>query len=103
MMKGGEVTGIEGQVMNLGSGADITIGELARIIVDQIGRPVEITVDPSRLRPDKSEVRRLLSDYGKAKELLDWQPQVSFEQGLKQTIDWLATHLDRYRVGVYEI
>jgi NAD dependent epimerase/dehydratase len=103
MMRGGEVTGIEGQVMNLGSGADITIGELAQIIIDQIGRPVEIAVDPSRLRPDKSEVRRLLSNYGKAQELLGWQPQVSFEQGLKQTIDWLADHLDRYRVGVYEI
>jgi NAD dependent epimerase/dehydratase len=103
MMKGGEVAGIEGQVMNLGTGVDITIGELARIIIEQIGRPIEVVVDPNRLRPNKSEVRRLLSDYGKAQERLGWQPQVSFEQGLRQTIAWLADHLDRYRVGVYEL
>jgi NAD dependent epimerase/dehydratase len=103
MMKGGEVAGIEGQVMNLGTGTDITIGELARIIIEQIGRPVRIEIDPNRLRPEKSEVRRLLSDNGKAQALLGWQPQVSFQQGLWQTIDWLAYHLDRYRVGVYEL
>ena len=102
MMRGGQVAGIEGQVLNLGTGEDISIGELTQIVIEQIGRPIKIEVDPNRLRPEKSEVRRLLSNYGKAQQLLSWQPQVSFEQGVKQTIAWITEHLDRYRVGVYE-
>jgi nucleoside-diphosphate-sugar epimerase len=54
------------------------------------------------LRPERSEVRRLLSDNSLARDALGWQPQVSFDQGLNQTISWIETHLDQYQKGRYE-
>jgi dTDP-glucose 4,6-dehydratase len=63
---------------------------------------VKIVVDQERLRPEKSEVMRLLSDNRKANELLSWHPQVDLKEGLKNTIKWIQKHLDLYRVGEYE-
>ena len=91
-----------GETINLGYGAEISIGELADLIIELIGKPVKIVVEEERLRPEKSEVMRLLSDNRKAHELLGWQPQVGFREGLSQTIAWIREHLALYRVGVYE-
>jgi len=91
-----------GEVYNLGTGSEITIGELAEIIIRLIGRGVSVQVDDLRLRPAKSEVMRLLSDNSRARTDLVWQPTVSLEQGLQQTINWIKEHLDQYRVGTYE-
>lgn len=91
-----------GEVYNLGTGSEITIGKLAEIITRLIGRDVSVQVDDRRLRPAKSEVMRLLSDNSRARTDLGWQPTVSLEQGLQQTIDWIKEHLDQFRVGTYE-
>jgi dTDP-glucose 4,6-dehydratase len=102
LMKAAEVTGIEGQVLNLGTGQEIRIGDLAQKIIQKIGRRVEITEDPVRLRPERSEVLRLLSDNALARKSLGWEPRVSLDDGLNETIDWIKAHLDLYRIGAYE-
>jgi dTDP-glucose 4,6-dehydratase len=102
MMKAGEMADVEGQVLNLGTGQEIRIGELAQKIIQKIGRPVEITVDPERLRPKGSEVMRLLSDNSLARKKLGWVPKINLDDGLDQTIKWIKEHLDLYRIGTYE-
>ena len=97
-----EAPGVEGQVFNLGTGQEITIGEIAQKIIRMVDQPVKIVVDPERLRPEPSEVMRLLSDNSLARERLGWQPQVSLDQGLEQTIAWIRAHPELYRVGMYE-
>lgn len=93
----------EGQAVNIGSGKEISIGSLAHLIGQLSGRDITIETDEQRLRPEKSEVDRLLADNSLAEELLGWKPRVSLEEGLKQTIGWIETHLERYRPGVYVI
>lgn len=97
-----EAPGVEGGVFNLGTGREIRIGELAAEIIRLAGRPVSIVQDPERLRPEPSEVLRLLSDNSLAGKRLGWQPECSLERGLEQTIAWVREHLDLYRVGSYE-
>lgn len=92
-----------GQEVNLGTGADIAVGELAEQIIRLVGRPVTIAVESERLRPEKSEVMRLLSDNGLARRVLGWEPVYSLDEGLRETIAWIADHLDFYHVGRYEI
>ncbi|NLG98582.1 MAG: SDR family NAD(P)-dependent oxidoreductase [Chloroflexi bacterium] len=94
---------IEGQTFNLGTGTEVTIGEVAQKILEIINRPVRILNDPQRMRPGKSEVMRLVSDNRLAGEALGWQPEVSLDDGLRQTIAWIHQHLDDYRIGVYEL
>jgi NAD dependent epimerase/dehydratase len=102
LMKAGEVTGAEGKVINLGTGQDITIGELAQKIIQKMDHQVEIILDPQRLRPPSSEVMRLLSDNSLARRSLAWTPQVELDDGLDRTIAWIKAHLDLYRIGTYE-
>jgi dTDP-glucose 4,6-dehydratase len=102
-LKVGEIPHIEGKTFNLGIGEEVRIGDLARKIISRVGNPVKIVVDPKRLRPEKSEVERLLSDNRLAKEELDWEPQVSLDEGLDKTINWIKEHLDLYRPSIYQV
>jgi dTDP-glucose 4,6-dehydratase len=97
-----EAEGVEGQVFNLGTGQETSIRDLAKKIIGRIGKPVNIMLDPQRLRPEPSEVLRLLSDNSLARQRLSWQPEVTLEEGLDHTIAWIRDHLDLYRVGTYE-
>ncbi len=101
-LKAAEAEDVEGKTFNLGTGREIYISDLARLVVEKVSRPVKIVVDFERLRPEKSEVQRLLSDNSLARKLLGWQPAVSLEQGLEKTIAWVSSHLDLYRPGRYE-
>lgn len=92
-----------GQTVNLGSGREISVGDLARKIAELIGQDIQIECDQQRLRPDASEVERLLADNRLARELLDWEPQVDLETGLQHTIEWMRASLERYRPGVYVV
>ena len=94
---------VTGQELNLGTGHDISVGELAEHIIRLVGRPVEIESESERMRPEKSEVMRLLSDNGLARRLLGWEPVYSLEDGLRETIAWIGDHLDFYHIGRYEI
>ena len=101
-IKAAETPRIEGQVFNLGTGQEIRVGELAAKIMQMIGRQVEVQKDAVRVRPDKSEVVRLLSDNSLAKQKLKWEPRVTLDEGLARTIEWIRSHLDLYQVGKYE-
>ncbi|MGD8561711.1 MAG: SDR family NAD(P)-dependent oxidoreductase [Desulfarculaceae bacterium] len=90
-----------GRTINLGSGREISIGDLARLIGGLLDRPLEIEQAPERLRPDGSEVERLLADNSLARKLLGWEPKVVLEQGLKMTITWIRQNQDKYRPGEY--
>ncbi len=92
-----------GEEINLGSGCEISIGDLAEKIACLVGHEVTITQDGERLRPRKSEVERLLSQNAKARELTGWRPEIDFDEGLKRTISWIAAHLDFYDPGRYRI
>lgn len=95
--------GVLGLEMNLGTGQDVSIGELADTVIGLVGREVAIETEADRLRPEKSEVMRLLSDNTLARECLGWQPEHDLVGGLTQTIGWIRDHLDFYRIGRYEI
>lgn len=99
----GEALDVEGETFNLGTGREVRIIDLAQEIIRQLGKEIEIVIDPSRLRPEKSEVQRLLSDNRLAQARLGWQPQVSLEEGLTHTIRWVANHLNLYRPESYQL
>jgi len=92
-----------GETFNLGNDREITIGELAQLIIQLVGRQVELKTDPARLRPVASEVRRLHADNRKAKAKLGWMPQTSFEDGLRQTIDWIRAHPEFFTPDRYTL
>ncbi len=102
-IKAAESSAAIGQVVNLGSGREISIGGLAQMIAALLGKEISIESDAARLRPDASEVNRLLADNKRARTLLGWAPEVSLEEGLSRTIAWLREHMDRYRPGVYAV
>ena len=96
-----------GEVFNLGSGFEISIGDLAREIAALVDRPLALEQDDERLRPEKSEVERLWADNGKALRLLDWRPEQAgiegLRRGLRQTIDWFSdtANLAAYKATAY--
>jgi dTDP-glucose 4,6-dehydratase len=92
-----------GKVINIGAGADISIEELVKKILDQMGKGMEIEVEDRRIRPEKSEVMQLLSDTRLAKELFGWAPRYPLEDGLKETIEWYRKNLSRFKVGSYPL
>jgi NAD dependent epimerase/dehydratase len=100
---------VVGEVINIGSNFEISIGDTAQAIADVMGVEIEILSDEQRLRPEKSEVERLWAANDKARELLSWQPQYGgldgFRRGLVETVDWLSkpAHLSLYRPDVYNL
>jgi NAD dependent epimerase/dehydratase len=101
-LRAAEADQVEGQTFNLGTGEDITIGDLVGRVLRIVGKPLEVGVDPARLRPTGSEVMRLISDNRLAAERLGWKPAVSLDEGLVRTVDWIGSHLAHYQVGTYE-
>jgi NAD dependent epimerase/dehydratase len=102
-LRAAQLPDLEGETINLGSGTEITIADLAKQIIALVGNPVQVVEDPARLRPEKSEVGRLLADTTRARKLLDWQPKTALKQGLQITVDWIADHIDLYQPERYQI
>ena len=98
-----------GEVINIGSNFEISIGETVRLIAEIMGVDIEIETDDARIRPEKSEVERLWADNSKAKALLGWEPKYGgkegFKRGLKETIEWFTDerNLSQYKADVYNI
>lgn len=92
-----------GKTVNLGWGKEISIRDLAELIGRLTGRPIEIQTELDRMRPEESEVERLLADNTLAKELLGWVPRISLEEGLKSTIRWVEENHDRFGTDGYVI
>jgi NAD dependent epimerase/dehydratase len=92
-----------GEVINIGAGKGITIGELATLIMDVMGVEAEIYCDEERIRPDASEVMQLIAANSKAKELTGWEPATSLREGLAQTAEFVREHLDIYKPDIYNV
>jgi NAD dependent epimerase/dehydratase len=98
-----------GEVINIGSNYEISIGDTARLIARAMDTEIEIVTDQQRLRPEKSEVERLWADNGKARTLLNWAPRYAglegLERGLTQTVSWFAEsrNLSGYKAGIYNV
>lgn len=98
-----ETPGIEGRTYHVGSGEEISIGQIADKIIEIIGGDIPVSFDPTRIRPTASEVNRLICDSGRARANLKWEPRVSLDEGLRSTVDWVGKHLSAFRPGVYSI
>ena len=92
-----------GQEINIATQQEISIGELAEEIISQINPKAHIVCDEQRLRPEKSEVNRLLGANAKIKELTDWKQQYTFAQGIAETIAWMREHMNAYKADIYNI
>lgn len=92
-----------GQEINIATGREISIGDLADELIRQINPEARVVCEAERLRPGKSEVERLLGDASKLRALTGWQPAYTFEQGLAQTIEWLRGNMDGYKVDAYNL
>ncbi len=90
-----------GEVVNVGSGQEIGIGDLARTILELLGTDKPIVTEAQRVRPQGSEVDRLCADPQKARRLLGWQPRHTLRDGLVRTIAWMEQNLARYRPDTY--
>lgn len=92
-----------GQPLNIGNGSDISIGELLERLKILTGSQATLEYDPQRMRPEKSEVLRLLCDYSVAKELIGWEPLMSLDDGLLATIEWVKQQYAQADVGHYHV
>lgn len=92
-----------GEEINIATQQEISIGQLAEELIRQINPEARIICDEQRLRPEKSEVNRLLGCNTKIKELTEWKPEYTFEEGLAETIEFLRHNLDRYKVDIYNL
>lgn len=91
----------EGQVVNIGSGVEWSIADTAKMLCKVAGREVEIVADENRLRPEKSEVNRLLADNALISLLTDWRTCVTFQEGLEHTYRWIEKNLHHFDVDSY--
>lgn len=96
-----------GEVINIGSNFEISIGDTAKLIAEVMGKDVGITCDNQRLRPENSEVERLWASNEKAKKLLGWTPKYAaregFRRGIEKTVEWFChpENLARYKTDIY--
>lgn len=92
-----------GEEINIATQREISIGELANELIRQINPEAKIICDEQRVRPEKSEVNRLLGCNEKIKRLTSWAPQYTFEEGLAETVEFLRNNLDKYKVDIYNV
>lgn len=92
-----------GEEINIATQQEISIGQLAEELIQQINPKAKIICDEQRLRPEKSEVNRLLGCNEKIKRLTNWSPQYTFEQGLAETIEFLRNNMDKYKADIYNL
>lgn len=92
-----------GEVTNVGNGKCISIGELANLIIEKINPSIEIIEEAQRVRPEKSEVMKLLCDNTKAKEIAGWEPEYTLEEGIQETINFIKDNLSYYKPEIYNV
>jgi NAD dependent epimerase/dehydratase len=98
-----DATNVSGRTFNLGTGHEISIGDLARTIQSLLGTDLPVLTDDARERPAASEVDRLCADALAARNSFGWTPKHGLVDGLRQTISWMKDHLERYRIGTYGV
>ncbi len=92
-----------GSVVNIGSGREIAIGDLIDLMIEVSGRDVRAVRAPERIRPEGSEVDRLMCDNTRAREWAGWQPEVSLEEGLRRTAEWIEENLTSVQTRRYQV
>jgi dTDP-glucose 4,6-dehydratase len=92
-----------GRTLQLGTGHDVSVGDIVDMVGELLGRTLEVEHDETRVRPAQSEVERLISDPSLARELTGWQPEHDLRDGLAQTIEWMQSNTARYRTDHYVI
>lgn len=92
-----------GEEVNIATGVEISIGQLAQELIEQINPAARIVCDEQRLRPEKSEVNRLLGNSDKMRRLTGWAPKYDLKAGLAETIAWMRDNLGSYKTGIYNI
>jgi NAD dependent epimerase/dehydratase len=100
-----ECDGAVGKVVNIGSGSEISIGDLASLIGEILGATFEIETEPMRLRPEQSEVERLVCDNAQIRKLTGWCSQIGLREGLEKTVAWFrrSENMRRYKAGLYNL
>lgn len=98
-----EAKDTEGQIFNVGNGSEISVRELAYEIMESTGKKIKIVHDQQRIRPEKSEVERLLCDVSRINNKCSWKPQVSLRDGLKQTCLWIKKNINYYKPEIYNV
>ncbi len=96
---------VNGKTLNAGSGTEISVGDMVSLVAKVMNREVAVLEDPARLRPDASEVMRLVCDSSELQSLTSWKPLVSLEEGLRQTAEWFLDpqNLARYKTDQYNV
>lgn len=92
-----------GEVVNLGTGVEVSVREVILQVSKIVGHDLEILVENRRIRPQKSEVSRLQAENSKALRLAGWRAEVPLDEGLRRTADWIEAHLDEYRTQEYAV
>lgn len=92
-----------GEVISVGTGVGATVGEISEMILKILGSDKKIVEDTQRVRPEKSEVFKLICDNSKAKELLHWSPQYTLAEGLKETISFIQSNINSYEADKYTV
>jgi dTDP-glucose 4,6-dehydratase len=92
-----------GEVVNVGSGTEMSIRDVVRMVGDIVGRELTVEGDEQRMRPQKSEVSRLHSDSSKALRLAGWRAEVPLDEGLRRTTDWVRAHMELFRPKEYAV
>ncbi len=109
LIEAAECDATVGEVVNIGSNYEVSIGETAQLIAEVMGAKIEIETDPERVRPPKSEVERLCADTAKAAGLFGWKPEYAgregLKRGLKETAEWFSDpeHLKLYKTDRYNL
>ena len=102
-MKVAETPDTIGQVVNIGTGQGVTIGDVANMVLSLCSGPKQVLADQERLRPAKSEVLELVCNNAKAKALLGWEPQHTLLQGLQETFAYIKDHLHLYKTHMFTL
>jgi NAD dependent epimerase/dehydratase len=102
-LRAGSAADVTGEVIQLGSGTTVSIGELFECACRSVGRTARVVSDPERVRPSQSEVEVLLSDPSKARQLLGWKAEHSLDDGLKRTASWIEENIRRFDAGRYHV
>lgn len=92
-----------GEVINIGSNFEISIADLVNKIAGILGKKIKIDCESARVRPQDSEVERLWADNSKAKKLINWEPKVLLDEGLKRTIEWINNNAELYKANIYNV
>ena len=102
-LKTAETDDINGEIINIGSAQGISIGKLAEKLMKMMNKKITVESEEKRVRPPQSEVNQLICNNNKAKELIDWQPKMSLDEGLEKTINWFKANAEEYKSEIYNI